>query len=570
MRLSSPRSLAPMLLLMIAATRPALPQTQGVDILLGKARSLEARGRMDLAVQNWRQALLADPNQTEALAGLARNAKENGNTAEESGYLDRLRKINPSNPAIAAIEKMKVVTPQERSRLEEAGRLTMQGKPDDAMKIYREVLGDEPPQGKWAQPYYEAEIASKTGREHAIAHLRQLCSRNPKNEVYRFWLARALASDPTTRGEAFRMLESIQDPGTAEQARATWRQALMWENENPTVRGPLEAYLQRYPDAELQGILEILEKKEEQETVLANEKHGYDSLHSGNVTAAQTQFEQALQNAPKDASALAGMGFVRLKQRKFDEALELFTRARALAPQRKDIQQGYDDANFLGILDRGLQELAHGRPDTAATVYQQALALRPSDPQAELGLGSAFMRQERFHEAEGPFQQVLVRSPNNVDAMAGLGLARMKQNDFAQALNWFEQVRRLAPDRSDIREAYETAKYLGFMSQGTAALQQNRPGVAVAAYQQALSLRPGTKDTLLALARANEANKDYSGAARAYTQLTAADPTDAQGWLGLIFAQLKENDPNAALSSVTRIPEPVKTSLESHSDYLAE
>jgi len=126
----------------------ALPQTQGVDILLSKARSLEARGRMDLAVQNWHQALLADPNQTEALAGLARNAKETGNTGEERGYLDRLRKINPSDPSIPTIEKMKVVNPEERSRLEEAGRLTMQGKPDDAMKIYRDVLGDEPPQGK--------------------------------------------------------------------------------------------------------------------------------------------------------------------------------------------------------------------------------------------------------------------------------------------------------------------------------------------------------------------------------------------------------------------------------------
>src|SRR5215471_21566531 len=84
-------------------------QTQGVDILLSKARSLEARGRMDLAVQNWHQALLADPNQTEALAGLARNAKETGNTAEERGYLDRLRKINPSDPSIPTIEKMKVV-----------------------------------------------------------------------------------------------------------------------------------------------------------------------------------------------------------------------------------------------------------------------------------------------------------------------------------------------------------------------------------------------------------------------------------------------------------------------------
>src|SRR5262252_4258472 len=107
-------------------------QTPGVEILLSKARSLEARGRMDLAAQNWKQILLVSPNQTEALAGLARYAKQNGEGNEERSYLDRLRKINPKDPKIAEIEKLHVITPQERDRLDEAGRLALQHKPDEA------------------------------------------------------------------------------------------------------------------------------------------------------------------------------------------------------------------------------------------------------------------------------------------------------------------------------------------------------------------------------------------------------------------------------------------------------
>src|SRR5438128_7913270 len=118
-------------------------QTQGVDILLSNARSLEARGRMDLAAQNWKQILLVSPNQTEAIAGLARYAKQNGDTEEERSYLDRLRKINPKDPEIAAIEKMHVLTPQERGWLDEAGRLAMQHKPDEAMRIYNQIFGNE-------------------------------------------------------------------------------------------------------------------------------------------------------------------------------------------------------------------------------------------------------------------------------------------------------------------------------------------------------------------------------------------------------------------------------------------
>src|ERR1700746_2176284 len=93
------------LLIFLAAAPLVTAQTQGgVEILLSKARSLESRGRVDLAAQNWKQVLLANPNQTEALAGLARYAKQNGSADEERAYLDRLKKINPKDPQIAAIE----------------------------------------------------------------------------------------------------------------------------------------------------------------------------------------------------------------------------------------------------------------------------------------------------------------------------------------------------------------------------------------------------------------------------------------------------------------------------------
>src|SRR5579859_2641540 len=129
-----------LLMLALATAALALSQTQGgVDILLAKARSLELRGRNDLAAQNWHKVLLVNPNQTEALAGLARAAKENGQTEEERSYLDRLRKINPRDSQIAAVEKLRVFTPEERNRLDEAGRLAMQHKPDAAMKIYHAV-----------------------------------------------------------------------------------------------------------------------------------------------------------------------------------------------------------------------------------------------------------------------------------------------------------------------------------------------------------------------------------------------------------------------------------------------
>src|SRR5215510_6021608 len=207
-----------LVLALVATTFVAGQGSEGVDILLGKARSLEARGRMDLAAQNWNQVLLVDPNQTEALGGLARYARLNGDAAGERTYLDRVRKINPNDPVIAAVQKLRVLSAQDRSRLDEAGHLAAAHKPDEAMKIYQTVFGSEPPPGKYAESYYETAAASSGGRDNAVRQL----------------------------------LESIHDAGSVEQARSTWRRALDWEKDNPAVQETLEAYVRRYPDAELQ------------------------------------------------------------------------------------------------------------------------------------------------------------------------------------------------------------------------------------------------------------------------------------------------------------------------------
>src|SRR2546423_11962252 len=87
----------------------------------------------------------------------------------------------------------------------------MQHKPDEAMGIYNQIFGNEPPSGKWAEPYYETEAASTGGRQKAIAQLRRLCARDRSNEVYRPWVARVPVYHTQTRLEEFHFLEPLPD-----------------------------------------------------------------------------------------------------------------------------------------------------------------------------------------------------------------------------------------------------------------------------------------------------------------------------------------------------------------------
>ena len=553
---------------LVAQTAP--PSHDGISILLGKARSLEARGRVDLASQNWRQILLVNPNQTEALAGLARVAKENGNAEEQRVYLDRLRKVDPKDPDIAAIEKMHVITPEERKRLEEAGRLTMQHKPNEAMKIYHDILGDEPPPGKWAEPFYETEAASTDGRAKAIAQLRHICARNPNNEITRLWLALVLTYDANTRMEGFRLLESIQDPGAVEQARAPWRQALLWEKENPAAQAALDAYLRRYPDPELQNSLTSLREKQEHAQEEANKEHAFQALQSKDLATAEARFQEVLRRSPNDANAIAGLGFVRLNQKRFSEALSLFGRARTLAPQKADVREGYDNAKFWLAMEQGATARQQNRPDAAIGAYQDALAMRPADTQALLGMAQAQVDKKNYPEAEAKFQQVLTQSPNNADAMAGLGFIRLNQGKFDEAQTFLEKAHALAPTRADVDQGYRNAKFWGMMKQGASALDQNRNDAAVAAYRQALADNPAAKDALLGLAHASERKGDYPEAIRCYGQLTSANPADVQSWLGLMKSQMGAKTPQAVIDTAQRIPSTARQQLETRPDYWSE
>lgn len=548
----------------------AAQANQGVNILLAKARALEARGRCDLAAQNWRQVLLVSPVQTEALAGLARCAKQNGDAEGERAYLARLRKVNPKDPALESIGRTHVPTAQERDRLDEAGRLTLAHKPDEAMKIYRDIFGDEPASGKWAGPFYEAEAASSGGREKAVSQLRRLCASEPGNEIARLWLARELTYDPKTRMEGFRLLESIQDPGSVEQARGPWRQALLWEKDNPAVLKPLDAYLQRYPDSELQSIQAVLREKEERALADANKERGFQALRDKDIGTAQARFEEVLRRSPNDLNAIAGLGFVRLNQKKFDEALTLFDRARALAPQRSDVRKGYDTAKFWLAMLRGKAALDQNRPDAAIAAYREALGMRPQDDQAMLALGQAMVHARQYGEAESEFNQVLSRSPANPDAMAGLGFIRLNQGKFDDAQRLLGEALRISPGRRDIDEGYRNARYWGVLKRGADALSQNRVAEAITNYQQALVLHPGAREALMGLAESNERTGNASEAVKAYSELTTSNSGEARGWLGLMKAQVEVKDPGAALATAQRIPSPLKQQVEQRSDYLSE
>ena len=239
--------LGAVLVFALAPARLPAQASAAAQSLLGKAHTLEVRGRMDMAAQTWQQVLLADPNNTEALGGLARSAKLSGNLALSNTYVERLRAINPNDPGIARVENMGAQQNQSVA-LTQAGKYAEAGQYAQAMGIYRKIYGDTPPPGDIALAYYETESATEAGRPHAVAGLRALVERYPQDSRYQVSLGRILTYNPKTRAEGRRFLERHPaDPA----AQAALRQSLVWDAANPASASDIRAYLSKHNDAQL-------------------------------------------------------------------------------------------------------------------------------------------------------------------------------------------------------------------------------------------------------------------------------------------------------------------------------
>jgi tetratricopeptide (TPR) repeat protein len=157
-----------------AQTRPAptsapTPQPASAQqVLLNRARTLAARNETATAIQLWQQVLLADPKNQEALEGLARAWRMQGNQQKSEQYLLELLRLYPSDPRIAAIEAMPVPAPVQ-VQLRQAGALAARGQIAQAMDLYRKLYGDTPPDGDIALAYYETEVHARGGHRAVAA-----------------------------------------------------------------------------------------------------------------------------------------------------------------------------------------------------------------------------------------------------------------------------------------------------------------------------------------------------------------------------------------------------------------
>jgi tetratricopeptide (TPR) repeat protein len=521
----------------------------GVEkVLLDKARSLAAGGHLDIAVQTWQQVLLADANNREALLGIAKADMQLGKTDEARKYLERLRAAGGNAADISQIQAVPSLQTQS-TRLSEAGRLARAGRYTDAMRIYRDVLGDRPPAGDSALAYYDTEAAIPEERPEAIEGLRRLSKQFPANSSYAVTLGRVLTYDAKTRAEGIAVLRQYEN---VSEAKSALQQAEAW-NDRIQASAPATAPNQELLPAPKAPTGDPLEAS------------AYRALNTGRLDEAKQQFQTLLDKQPNNPRALSGMGYVSMRQQDFASAADYLERARAAGTRGLD--SNISTAHFWQKMAQAGDELKTGDAAAAADGYRAALSLKPSNPDALEGLGGALAQAGEDAEAADAFERAVHAGPSRPTAWLGLFLVQSSAGNAQAALDISDRM-----PGSVRTQMTGNPDYLRALAQDNLAL--GRKAEADRVVQQALALpfpnegRDMPVQKQMQYASLLLTAKKYEPAIRLYRQVVAQNPENGGAWLALVAAQHQISDDDGALASVGNMPQPVFDQQQNNSSFL--
>lgn len=535
----------------LLACTPALAQTSPVEVLIRQAERWLQQDRADLAASSIERALNAEPRNTAALALAARIEAARNNRGAAAAFEARLREAGGTAEQQAQAQGALRGAAIDRAAVEEARRLSRDGRANEAAQRWRAIFGAQGPTEAFAQEYFAALAAADATRDEGQRGLQRLAEAPNAAPRARLAAAQTQTFNPATRAEGIRRLtELVDNPEVGAEARAAWRQALQWQAGDPAARPQIEAYLRRFPDdAEARRALQAVPLAIAADPGATARQEGFARLEAGAARDAARQFEAAIAANPQDADALGGLGVVRLREGRNAEARQFLERAIAADPRRGAQWQSALDGAAYGLeLAEARAALRRGAIDQADEIARSAARRDVQDRvDAEVLLGEVALRRGDAAAAEQRFRAALARRPGFAPAQQGLNQALRAQGRLA------EPAPRLAAAPADAPPA--TGGEAGRLR--AEAARSTDAGVAAALLRQALQGAPADPWIRLDLARALR-RQGRGVEARALMEETAARGDRDSVYAAALLAD-EDGRPADAEALMTRIQPAART-----------
>ncbi|HXV76564.1 MAG TPA: tetratricopeptide repeat protein [Candidatus Polarisedimenticolaceae bacterium] len=184
-----------------------------------------------------------------------------------------------------------------------------------------------------------------------------------------------------------------------------------------------------------------------------------------------TLWQHTIAHNPRSWLALHNMGLFRMNAGDLDAALSQLDRAIEAKP-----------ASAESYTARGLTRYRAGDQDAALADLNRAVELQPSYPQARLNRGNVLLDLGRPDLAIADLEIFVDANRSYLPARHSLARALLRMKRYAEAAAHLDEIVRRGPD------------YEAFLNRGVAQVNLERYERAVADFTRALELRPGATD----------------------------------------------------------------------------
>lgn len=484
-------------------------QREAARLLQQQGRYWQRRNKPALAADAWSRLLALRPHDPEAVYGLAWSRLPTALPAQSQAELARLKKL-PGGGAYADRFVQDIALAGKAGDLQRARDLQRNGKPDEAVAVYRQVFAGMVPTGPVAVDYYTALGGTLDGWDEARAGLARLVESFPGDRALALAYAQHLTYADATRREGIGRLAGLVDASDiGRQADVSWRKAVEWLASVPSDIPYLKHYLSRHPDDQpIRAALADLTKATEDgafqqiepDPAIDLAERAFRSLQAGQLDTAAAGFEGALRLRPQLARALGGMGLVRLRQQRFTEAADWLSRARKLAKpgEARAWDSALQSSRYWAVFQDAEAARLAGDTNRALDLLSQARTLDPNEASTDIASANIHFALGQYPQAAGEFGHALVLRKGDPAALRGLitTLAADGRADDAQAViaELPEAARAGMGDLRAIQGGLAAA-------QGRAAEARGDLPDALARYASAVGQTPDDAWTRLAMAR---------------------------------------------------------------------
>ena len=243
----------------------------------------------------------------------------------------------------------------------------------------------------------------------------------------------------------------------------------------------------------------------------------------GTTDAAIEASERSLELGNQDVRVWLKLGELYFEQMKIGESIGAYQEAMARDPRAAEAVRSF-----------ALSSLTTEQYDSLRQVLESHIEVYPENLNTLYSLGVMSLRDNRLEEAESYLLRLADLAPNHRQVHYSLGQLYMRQGDADRGR---AEMARFAAIKEAEDQDWELHNQAHFRRvEASKAIEEGRPGEAVALYEQSIAEGTAEVSDYLALAAAHLESGTADRAARAYQGVLSSFPYNREALVGLLEA----------------------------------